>query len=251
MKPVGVGIGEDADLAIAQVLQVTHTGLGADGHRDIMHLLGGQHLPGPGNLAHAAVDQDVLARDGEEERAQEERAADIMAMFAAADIDAIVCARGGYGGNLSDPVLVFNVYGSNVCGNDALIMGAYWQKVGLKSAPVRLVSHAIAQVAYDGGWHVMDGDLECFFLLRDNETLASDRELARDHDLIKRAHTYGITLADTRRFDESYAAMFVCEDPVTGDRASQPKSTMNMTLRPGEALTWRWGHLTPAKYSWR
>src|SRR5208283_251050 len=45
--------------------------------------------------------------------------------------------------------------------------------------------------------------------------------------------------------------MFVCEDPVTVDRANQPKSTMNMTLRPGEALVWRWGHLTPAKYSWR
>ena len=128
--------------------------------------------------------------------------------------------RGGYGANLGDPVLVFNVYGTNVCGNDALIMGAYWHKVGLKSAPARLVSHAIAQVAYHGGWHVMDGDLESFFLLRDNETLASDRELARDHDLIKRAHTYGITLPDIRRLDESYAAMFVCEDPVSGDRAS-------------------------------
>ena len=159
--------------------------------------------------------------------------------------------RGGYGGDLGDPVLVFNVYGHNVCGQDAQIMGAYWQKVGLKSAPVRLVSHAIAQVQYDGGWHVMDGDLDSFFLLRDNETVASDRELARDHDLIKRTHTYGITLADTRRIDEAYAAMFVCEDPVRGDRAGQPKSTMNMTLRPGEALVWRWGHLTPAKYSWR
>ena len=58
------------------------------------------------------------------------------------------------------------------------------------------MSHAIAQVSYDGGWHVMDGDLDGFFLLRDNETLASDRELARDHDLVKRAHTYGISLAD-------------------------------------------------------
>ncbi len=159
--------------------------------------------------------------------------------------------RSGYGADLGDPVQVFNIYGHNVCGNDALIMGAYWQKAGLKSAPVRLVSHAIAQVKYDGGWHVMDGDLDSFFLLRDNETLASDRELARDHDLIRRAHTYGITMADTRRLDEAYAAMFVCEDPVKGDRASQPKSNMNMTLRPGEALVWRWGHTTPAKYSWR
>ncbi len=159
--------------------------------------------------------------------------------------------RGGYGGNLSDPVLVFNCYGHHVCGQDAQIQSLYWQKVGLKAAPVRLVSHAIAQVQYDGGWHVLDGDLESFFLLRDNETVASDCELARDHDLIKRAHTFGLTLPDTRRLDEGYAAMFVCEDPVRGDRAGQSKCTMNMTLRPGEALTWRWGHLTPPKYSWR
>ena len=65
-------------------------------------------------------------------------------------------------------------------------IGRRWDS---KAAPVRLVSHAIAQVPYDGGWHVMDGDLDSFFLLRDNETVASDRELARDHDLIKRAHT--------------------------------------------------------------
>jgi len=38
-------------------------------------------------------------------------------------------------------------------------MGGLWKQVGLKGAPVRLVGHAIAQVNYDGDWHVMDGDL--------------------------------------------------------------------------------------------
>jgi hypothetical protein len=38
----------------------------------------------------------------------------------------------------------------------------------------------------------MDGDLGMIYLLRDNETLASDRQLARDHDLVKRTHTMGI-----------------------------------------------------------
>ena len=90
---------------------------------------------------------------------------------------------------LGDPVKVFNVYGHNPCGSDAMMMGGLWGKVGLKTAGVRLVWHAIAQVSYDGGWHVMDGDLDSIFLLRDNETLASDRELARDHDLVKRTHT--------------------------------------------------------------
>jgi hypothetical protein len=104
----------------------------------------------------------------------------------------------------------------------------------------------------------MDGDLDSSFLLRDNETVASDRELARDHDLIERAHTYGITLADIPRIDEGYAAMFVCENPVRGDRASDSKTTMNMTLRPGRAPCGRrqGGHdhlddAQPLHFRWR
>ena len=106
------------------------------------------------------------------------------------------------GEDLGDPVKVFNIYGHNPCGKDAMMMGGLWKQVGLKGAPVRLVGHAIAQVHYDGGWHVMDGDLDMIYLLRDNETLASDRQLARDHDLVKRTHTMGILVDDSRTRDE-------------------------------------------------
>ena len=44
--------------------------------------------------------------------------------------------------------------------------------------------------------------------------------------------------------------MFVCEDPIKGERRCKEDTTMSMTLRPGEALVWRWGHLTPPKYMW-
>jgi len=152
------------------------------------------------------------------------------------------------GEDLGDPVKVFNSYGLNPCGKDAMMMGGLWKQVGLKGAPVRLVGHAIAQVHYDGDWHVMDGDLGMIYLLRDNETLASDRQLARDHDLVKRTHTMGILVDDSRTRDERAAAMFVSEDPIQGSRACKEDTTMRMTLRPGEALVWRWGHLKPAKY---
>ena len=66
------------------------------------------------------------------------------------------------GEDLGDPVKVFNIYGLNPCGKDAMMMGGLWKQVGLKGAPVRLVGHAIAQVHYDGDWHVMDGDLDGF-----------------------------------------------------------------------------------------
>ena len=152
------------------------------------------------------------------------------------------------GEELGDPVKVFNIYGLNPCGKDAMMMGGLWKQVGLKGAPVRLVGHAIAQVHYDGDWHVMDGDLGMIYLLRDNETLANDRQLARDHDLVKRTHTMGILVDDSRMRDERAAAMFVSEEPIQGSRACKEDTTMKMTLRPGEALVWRWGHLKPAKY---
>src|SRR5581483_7590260 len=38
------------------------------------------------------------------------------------------------------------------------------------------------------------------------------------------------------------------EGQPAGDRNSATDTTMNMVLRPGEAITWRWGHLDPVKY---
>jgi hypothetical protein len=90
-----------------------------------------------------------------------------------------------------------------------------------------------------------------FYLLRDNVTIASEQDLVRDHDLIKRAHTHGILDADSRAADEWSAAMFVYEGKAGGDRNSPRDTTMNMVLRPNEALVWRWGHLTPLKYHGR
>ncbi len=56
VQPVGIGIGQDADLAEAQLREVVAAGLHADGHRDVVHLLGGEHfrrvhLPGVEDLA--------------------------------------------------------------------------------------------------------------------------------------------------------------------------------------------------------
>jgi hypothetical protein len=96
----------------------------------------------------------------------------------------------------------------------------------------------------------MDGDLGMIYLLRDNETLANDRQLARDHDLVKRTHTMGILVDDNRLRDERAAAMFVSEEPIQGSRGCKDDTKMTMTLRPGEAIVWRWGHLKPAKHMW-
>ncbi len=148
---------------------------------------------------------------------------------------------------LCDPVKVFNVYGYNTCGNDSICLAGLWTRAGLKVTPARVVGHCVSQVFYDGRWHLLDGDMQGVYLLRDGMTVAGEQDVVRDHDLIKRTHTQGILRRADRRGDEWEAALFVYEGEERGTRDSAAKHTMNMTLRPGEALVWRWGHLTPVK----
>lgn len=149
---------------------------------------------------------------------------------------------------LLSPVKVLNVYGHNTCGNDSICLAGLWKAAGLKVAPARLVGHCVTQVFYDDAWHLYDGDMHSLYLLRDNETIAGEQDLVRDHDLIKRTHTQGILRPQGRAGDEWEASIYVFEGEVNGDRDADRKSVMNMTLRPGEALVWRWGHTQPAKY---
>jgi hypothetical protein len=153
---------------------------------------------------------------------------------------------------MHDPVKVYNVYGYTTCGDDSVCLAALWHEAGFASRPARMPGHCVPQVFFDGGWHLLDGDMRNFYLLRDNATIASERDLVRDHDLVKRAHGGGL-LDPSRRVDnEKAAALFVYEGDAPGERPSSSRgATMNMTLRPGEALAWRWDRREPVKYHGR
>jgi hypothetical protein len=154
----------------------------------------------------------------------------------------------GDNSELGDPVKVFNVYGYNTCGNDSISLATLWRKAGLKAAPARALGHCISQAFYDGGWHFYDGDMHSVYLLRDNQTVAGEQDIVRDHDLIKRTHSKGILMQDTWWSEPEMCSMYFFEGPVAGDRSGKSDTTMNMVLRPGEALVWRWGQLSPLKY---
>jgi acetyl esterase/lipase len=152
---------------------------------------------------------------------------------------------------VNDPVKAFNVYGYTTCGDDSICLAGLWRTAGFKVRPARVVGHCITQVHYDGRWNLLDGDMGPFYLLRDNSTIAGEQDLVRDHDLLKRTHTHGILDADSRAAAEWSAALFVYEGEAGGDRNSARDTTMNMVLRPNEALVWRWGHRVPLKYHGR
>ncbi|HUU21111.1 MAG TPA: Ig domain-containing protein [Phycisphaerae bacterium] len=149
---------------------------------------------------------------------------------------------------LCDVVKVFNVYGFNTCGNDSICMAALWHAAGLKVAPARALGHCISQAFYGGRWHFFDGDLHSVYLLRDNRTVAGEQDIVRDHDLIKRTHSQGILFPDTWWSGPGMCAMYFYEGKVTGQRNGKADTTMDLVLRPGEALEWRWGQTKPLKY---
>ena len=155
---------------------------------------------------------------------------------------------GGDNNELGDPVKVFNIYGYNTCGNDSISLATLWRKAGLKAAPARALGHCISQAFYDNAWHFLDGDLHCVYLLRDNQTVAGEQEIVRDHDLVKRTHSQGILFPDTWWQGQGMPSMYFYVGEVTGQRSGKADTTMNMVLRPGEALVWRWGQVAPLKY---
>jgi hypothetical protein len=154
----------------------------------------------------------------------------------------------GDNNELGDPVKLFNIYGFNTCGNDSIALATLWRAAGLKVAPARALGHCISQAYHDGGWHFYDGDLHSVYLLRDNETVAGEQDIVRDHDLIKRTHSHGILFPDTWWSGQGMCAIYFYEGKVTGDRTGHAGTTMNMVLRPGEALVWRWGQIDPLKH---
>ena len=154
----------------------------------------------------------------------------------------------GDNNELIDPVKVFNVYGYNTCGNDSICLATLWHKAGLKVAPARALGHCISQAFFEDRWHFYDGDMHSVYLLRDNETVAGEQDIVRDHDLVKRTHSKGILFPDTWWDGQGMCAMYSYEGEVAGNRRGKDDTTMNMVLRTGEAIVWRWGQLDPVKY---
>ncbi len=140
---------------------------------------------------------------------------------------------------LLDPVKVLNVYGHNTCGNDSIALAGLWKRAGFTVAPARLVGHCVTQVHYNGSWHLFDGDMHSIYLLRDNETIAGEQDLVRDHDLIRRTHTQGILQADRRSGDEWESSIYVFEGPVSGDRNSAKSSIKRAPRIRPPAQPWR------------
>ena len=145
-----------------------------------------------------------------------------------------------YDTDAKDPVKMLNVYGYTLCGDDSPALADLWRAAGLKTRAGHPIGHSTSEVYYDGMWHLFDGDEHVICLMRDNRTVAGEEEIVRDHDLMKRTHVYGILRKDDRVTDEFSASLFPYEGERGKDKPSYAGHRMEMALRPGERLEWRW-----------
>jgi hypothetical protein len=156
-----------------------------------------------------------------------------------------------------DPVKIYNIYGYTICASDALALAALWNRAGLPVRAAHPYGHTVSEVYYDKKWHFIDGDMQSYFLMRDNETIAGEDDLVEDHDLIRRSPNGGILAKDSYIQNERYASLF---DGGEGGLPYKVREAgirqalglkyheMKLTLRPGESITWRWGRREPARY---
>lgn len=141
---------------------------------------------------------------------------------------------------VKDTVKMLNVYGYTLCWDEAYTMANLWQAAGLPIRRGMPHGHCTTEVFYDEQFHLLDSDEHLLYLLRDNRTIASEQDLARDHDLVKRGHAYGILSQDDPQRDEQAASLFVHAGPRAGGRPMLTRHRMELDLRPGEALIWEW-----------
>ncbi len=141
---------------------------------------------------------------------------------------------------VKDTVKMLNVYGYTLCWDEAYTVSNLWQSAGLKVRRGYPHGHCTTEVYYDGAYHLLDSDEHLLYLLRDNKTIASEADLARDRDLVKRGHAYGVLQHENMDNAEGTAALFFFDGPRTGGRPLIGSHTMDVTLRPGEALLWEW-----------
>lgn len=143
----------------------------------------------------------------------------------------------------NDALKTLHIYGYTLCGDEALVLNDLWKAAGLTTRRGYPVGHCVTEVLFDGAYHLLDGDEHVLCLKRDNRTIASEVEVVRDHDLLKRTHTYGILNPESRATDEFSASLYGYEGERKGDYGTHVRHSMDLVLRPGESIEYRWDHV--------
>ncbi|MBM4039067.1 MAG: hypothetical protein FJ290_11205 [Planctomycetes bacterium] len=137
-----------------------------------------------------------------------------------------------------DPLKIFNCFGWSICGLTADLMAVLYKAAGFADARIaNLKEHEAAEVFYDGGWHLLDGDLQAFHRRHSphQDVIASHAECLADPTLVSRQQNPSTPYYLPDRPPDKMAELY--EVAPSYDRAyAEPAHTMDFVLRPGERL---------------
>ncbi len=137
-----------------------------------------------------------------------------------------------------DPIKLFNCFGWSICGVTANLMAVLYKAAGFPDARVaNLKAHEAAEVFYDGGWHLLDGDLQAFHRRHppNHAVIASHAECLADPTLVSHQQNPSTPYYLPDRSPAAMAELY--KVPPSYDRAyAEHAHTMDFVLRPGERL---------------
>ncbi len=87
------------------------------------------------------------------------------------------------GDEIHDPVKLINVYGYGFCDDSSAAITALSRAAGMPARIWGLGGHVVAEVEFDGGWHMFDADHQVFYRASDGHILSVE-ELAADPSAI-------------------------------------------------------------------
>src|SRR6266511_2693295 len=152
----------------------------------------------------------------------------------------------------ADPIKAVNSYYPSGCILSAANLVIMARHAGLRARLLAAApldgpydQHGGAEIEYDGAYHYFDPEARTFFLSRDNETVASYADIHRDPRLVLRTHAHGFAAQECKA---AFILLYREHFPPYEVPVEQWTHRMDLRLRPGEELTYRWQHEGKYRY---
>ncbi len=101
---------------------------------------------------------------------------------------------------VTDPIRQFNDYGYTMCSTVAGMNCALWDAMGFGAKYWDISLHTVAEVEYEGGWHMYDSSMSALYTLCDGRTIAGVADIGKE----------GACAASESRAEPGHIARYHC-----------------------------------------
>lgn len=154
---------------------------------------------------------------------------------------------------VDNPVRYLNNWGYGFCSDSSTILIQLLTLAGYNARLVNLVDHVVAEVFYDGFWHVLDPDMEVYYLNKKGR-IASVEDIVADNSLLDFPIWLREISNNTKASIRQILAKAYSQPPKIftpaerGLNSKKYQSQFKYQLRPGEEI--RFYYNFPGKFYW-